>query len=383
MMIMIGSGVRVSIIVLLVVFCFLLASLPLCPAENSEGTGGLEFTASASKLLMQDDGNSKGNGVVDDELRSVEVDAAGGSSSSSFTSEVSSIGGNGTTFVTTSDEWINIDITYSSLVNATYNNTNSSASKIALLKSKLDTVKATLKRIVLSINKENIKQLYANGKEAVKNVTFTRDDAIPPVVFFSSMFSFVFFACSENMNNYGLTIAYLGLISLTVAANFCDVPVYMNLIAMSTLIIYIGCHKSLSLLVSEADGGGSDKHKDVLTADDAMMFPLVASCSLFGLYLAFTSFDPDTINKILSWYFAVIGVGSLTSTFAPFFGLFIKPKLHYKFDKDSFMGEMEIKFSYAELASFFFRLRDQLLLLPDEKLFVEQYFWYFLLYLIN
>ena len=42
-------------------------------------------------------------------------------------------------------------------------------------------------------------------------------------------------------------VAYASLLGIWVAANFVIIPVPVNLIASSTLIIYIGCHRSLKL----------------------------------------------------------------------------------------------------------------------------------------
>lgn len=56
---------------------------------------------------------------------------------------------------------------------------------------------------------------------------------------------------------------------------------------------------------------------ETLKSTDAMQFPLLGSCSLFGLYLAFKYFDKDTVNLIISVYFCLVGLAALTATFGP------------------------------------------------------------------
>lgn len=57
----------------------------------------------------------------------------------------------------------------------------------------------------------------------------------------------------------------------------------MNLIVTSTLIVYIGSHKSLRLLVSESEGGAAQADKEVLSAQDAYR---CFKCNELSSYLA-------------------------------------------------------------------------------------------------
>lgn len=54
-----------------------------------------------------------------------------------------------------------------------------------------------------------------------------------------------------------------------------------------------------------------------MTRKDAMMFPLIASVSLFGIYLVFKIFSKDHINLLLTGYFFLIGVIALTHMWSP------------------------------------------------------------------
>merc|ERR1712113_348786 len=51
---------------------------------------------------------------------------------------------------------------------------------------------------------------------------------------------------------------------------------------------------------------------------DAMMFPLIASCALFGLYMIFNIFGKEYINMLLSFYFLVLGIFALSHMVSPF-----------------------------------------------------------------
>merc|ERR1712142_1029015 len=48
-----------------------------------------------------------------------------------------------------------------------------------------------------------------------------------------------------------------------------------------------------------------------------MMFPIIASCALFGLYLFFQIFSKEYINLLLSFYFLVLGIFALSHMMSP------------------------------------------------------------------
>lgn len=127
-----------------------------------------------------------------------------------------------------------------------------------------------------------------------------------------------------EMKNLLLSFSYIALVAIWGISNFIALPVSVNLIITSTLIIYIGSHRSLRLLIHETDGGVAAKDKEVISAKDAYRFPFVGSAALFGLYVAFKYFDKETVNLLLSLYFSVIGIFTLTGTIAPFLSQFIE-----------------------------------------------------------
>lgn len=93
-------------------------------------------------------------------------------------------------------------------------------------------------------------------------------------------------------------------------------PVNANLLLHSVSIIYIGATLALSLKQRKANGDEKEE-QEVMTSQDAAMFPLIGSCMLFGLYVLFKVFDKDWVNLLLTAYFALLGTYSLTTTFDP------------------------------------------------------------------
>lgn len=106
------------------------------------------------------------------------------------------------------------------------------------------------------------------------------------------------------------------------------IPTYLHLIVSALLPIYAGAHASLSRPPSAAkpdreqqkrlqhdeDTAEEDVVKmEGLSRSDAIIFPLLAGCTLAGLYFLIQWLqDPALLNKVLNWYFAVFGVFSVS-----------------------------------------------------------------------
>ncbi|XP_026580563.1 minor histocompatibility antigen H13-like [Pseudonaja textilis] len=61
---------------------------------------------------------------------------------------------------------------------------------------------------------------------------------------------------------------------------------------------------------------------ETITSRDAARFPIVASCTLLGLYLFFKIFSQEYINLLLSMYFFVLGILALSHTISPMMNKF-------------------------------------------------------------
>lgn len=73
---------------------------------------------------------------------------------------------------------------------------------------------------------------------------------------------------------------------------------------------------------------------ETLSKSDAMQFPIVGSLSLFSLYCAFKYFDKETVNLILSAYFALMGCGAVTATASPVLSMILPFLSKVQFSKE-------------------------------------------------
>lgn len=130
-----------------------------------------------------------------------------------------------------------------------------------------------------------------------------------------------------------LSISNASIFLLWAASQYILIPYVVHLLLLVTCILYTACHYSLFLREEQAlcrgevdptltkeEQQAEGRHAPVsetLKAEDAMQFPLIGSASLFSLYCAFKYFDKDTVNLILSAYFALMGCGAVTATASP------------------------------------------------------------------
>lgn len=164
------------------------------------------------------------------------------------------------------------------------------------------------------------------------------------------------------MSKLGLNFAYILLFSLWALAYVITLPVVVNLVLMSASIIYIASHHSISLIIPE-DEGEEKKEVEVLSSADAYKFPFIGSFALFGLYLAFRYFDKETINLIMSGYFAFVGVATLTASASSFFSSFfssksklLKKNFGKKFSNVAYFGDIDFRFNIINVIAFIISL---------------------------
>jgi minor histocompatibility antigen H13 len=81
---------------------------------------------------------------------------------------------------------------------------------------------------------------------------------------------------------------------------------YGSIIFMALIPIYFGSFLSLKTIAKES-----------ISRKDSLMFPVIASCFLFGLYLLFKIFQKDWINLIFLIYFVMIGAAAVFATLRP------------------------------------------------------------------
>ncbi|XP_055919369.1 minor histocompatibility antigen H13 [Eupeodes corollae] len=95
---------------------------------------------------------------------------------------------------------------------------------------------------------------------------------------------------------------------------------YGSLVIMAILPIVFGSIRSVKHQKMKKESG---EKADTMTNRDAMFFPIIASCTLFGLYLFFKIFSKGRINLLITGYFFFLGVVALAHLLSPIVGSLI------------------------------------------------------------
>lgn len=128
---------------------------------------------------------------------------------------------------------------------------------------------------------------------------------------------------------------------------------YTSLVIMALLPIFFGSKRSLTLQ-NEQKGKENGEKPDIMTKKDAMMFPIIASCALFGLYIFFKIFSKEYINLLLTGYFFVLGVLALSHLLAPIISKLVPSSIpyvpfHIKFTKGVNEDLIDYKFTSYDI----------------------------------
>ncbi|KAG2496809.1 hypothetical protein HYH03_005216 [Edaphochlamys debaryana] len=103
-------------------------------------------------------------------------------------------------------------------------------------------------------------------------------------------------------------VAHLLLIGLSLLSLVVNVPTNFNIVATASLAVYAGSWRSVK----------TGPPGECMTKKDAMRFPLVGSCVLFGLFLLFKFLPKWLVNALLSLYLGGIAIFVLTSASHPY-----------------------------------------------------------------
>ncbi|XP_033737944.1 minor histocompatibility antigen H13-like [Pecten maximus] len=90
---------------------------------------------------------------------------------------------------------------------------------------------------------------------------------------------------------------------------------YGSLVIMAILPIIIGAFRSVRYHKAQKESG---EKPETMTSKDAAMFPIIASGTLFSIYLIFQIFSKEHINLLLTGYFFFLGVFALAHIIGPF-----------------------------------------------------------------
>lgn len=95
---------------------------------------------------------------------------------------------------------------------------------------------------------------------------------------------------------------------------------YCSLVLMALLPIFFGAFRSVGHKKRQAESG---EKIESMSKKDAAMFPIIASCTLFGLYVFFKIFSKEYINLLLALYFFGLGVLCLANILRPILNTFV------------------------------------------------------------
>ncbi|CAB1119691.1 unnamed protein product [Ectocarpus sp. CCAP 1310/34] len=152
--------------------------------------------------------------------------------------------------------------------------------------------------------------------------------------------------------SFPMMASYATLFGLWTLTQFVLVPVPVNLIVTSTLILYIGSHRSLRLRDKTSVEACES---ETLSKEAAMKAPVVGSMVLVTIYFLFKYVDAKIVNMLLLAYFTFIGSFALAATVDPvlvqIFGTTDAKRHGTKFELP-LIGEVDLTFTATELVSF-------------------------------
>lgn len=115
------------------------------------------------------------------------------------------------------------------------------------------------------------------------------------------------------------------IVAIHLIALATSTPAFAQLVINALTCIYIGCFLSSKVQISmglqheKSEKGKLQRFVNIedekMQKKDALMFPVIGSCVLFGLYTLYKFFDKIVLNYAFSLYFSFIGIFSVTKLF--------------------------------------------------------------------
>jgi len=138
---------------------------------------------------------------------------------------------------------------------------------------------------------------------------------------------------------------------------------YCGLIILAIIPIYVGSLKSIKqpkvpkaekkkTEEEEEESESEDEDEDIerFSLEDAKQFPFIGSAALISLFLVYKFFDKKYLNYLITAYFSIIGVGSLTQMFSYFAEFIAGKKIKNEFKIRLTQKKEEIlKLSFAKV----------------------------------
>jgi len=110
-----------------------------------------------------------------------------------------------------------------------------------------------------------------------------------------------------------LNLAYGVVLAMLVVPQFVLIHHYLHLLIMAPLLVWIGCQRALI----ESKKAPEDSQVETVSKKDAMQFPLIGSCVLFGLYIVVKFVNKEYLDMLISAYFAMLGSVGLFGAISP------------------------------------------------------------------
>lgn len=114
-----------------------------------------------------------------------------------------------------------------------------------------------------------------------------------------------------------LASAYGGLALMLALPSAVAVPVPAQMIGLATLVIFIASFHAAARERKRLTDGDSAEARDVINSAQAWRFPLIASASLFSMFLAFKYLPKAWVSLALTLYGVLFGGFGLANTLAP------------------------------------------------------------------
>lgn len=132
---------------------------------------------------------------------------------------------------------------------------------------------------------------------------------------------------------------------------------YVAIIILSLIPIYVGSFKSVKQpkteeekKKAEEDSESEEESIEHFSLDDAKQFPFIGSFALLSLFFVYKFFDKKYLNYLITAYFSIIGIGSLTQSLSYLTEFIMGKKLNneYKLSLTK-KGEKILKSSFSDV----------------------------------
>ncbi|PBK74406.1 hypothetical protein ARMSODRAFT_952043 [Armillaria solidipes] len=115
---------------------------------------------------------------------------------------------------------------------------------------------------------------------------------------------------------------------------------YVGLLTLASTSIYLGSFGSLPNTkrneAKEDEEEDEDMDVERVSSEDAWLFPLIGSGTLFGLYMIIQYFGKEWINWLLGIYFSIAGMGSVWKSSISLFVFVVGRDRWKKYEKHTF-----------------------------------------------